>query len=265
MSVQAIPLAAVSKIRQYIQTALALPESEAHPQIRSGFETGEEPPEPESLDQLGDLFNVASPLDKDVPAPNLEGRWFVSSVNPGSALIKLPGLRLKSGFRLVSYLYRKPEQGMGTIWAVPEELSTTAELENVLGQANDGMPPHPRGALSDFMLAIEGDRSAASFAIASLVRREFLEFGRLGKQCNWSHHRLVDAPPPQVKWQWGTSPPKDLSPKVKIFPDGKAIVEFFSCRTSAPVAIFRHVDQYASGKYQAQCVDKPVAVPLRKA
>lgn len=266
MSVQAIPLAAIQKIRQHIQSILALPESENSPKTWVSFEAVDEPPEPESLDQLSDLFLFASPIDDETPAPNIEGRWFVSSVNPGSALGKLPGLNLKPGLRFVSYLYRKKEQGIGIIWAVPEELSTTAELESVLsnGNGNDGTPPHPRGALLDFMLAVEGDRSPASFVVASLLRREFLEFGRLGKHRNWGYHRLIDSAPPQVNWKWGTSVSKDLSPKVKIFPDGKAAVEFFTCRTSAPVAIFRHLDQYPPGTYQPQCLDKPVAIPLRK-
>lgn len=266
MSIQTIPLATLKKIRQYIQRLLVVPESENRPQSVVSLEEVDELPEPESIDQLGDLFNVASSLELDIPISNTQGRWFVSAVNPGATLIKLPALQLKEGWRLVSYLYRLEDRGLGVTWAVPEQMSAIADLENALaGTVDDSTLPHPTGALGDFMEAIEGDRTIQSFAIASILRREIQEFGRLGKYCNWSHHRLIDAIPTQVKWQWNTQTPKSLGAKVQVLADSNKVgVEFFTLRASSPIAIYRHVDVYADRAYNAKCVDKPMAIPLRK-
>jgi len=193
----------------------------------------------------------------------LPGRWFVSSINPAAALLKLPGLQLKPVFRLISYLYRAETDGAGIVWALPEAFSTTAQLEKAIATAgNLDLPPRPESALTDFMQAIEGDRSPLSFLIASILRRELQEIGALGQLCNWSHHRLIEAPPAQVKWQWRTEQPKDLSAKVG-FSSGQVAVEFFTCRIAAPIALFRHLDQYPIGHYKATSTDRVVAIVQR--
>ncbi len=259
MSTQKVPLETLQKIRQYIKNALVLPESENHPKARS-LEAAEVP-EPNSLAGLGDLFHVGDLPEMTVQMPNDRGRWFISTANPGCVLMKLPGLKLKAGVRLVSYLYRLEKDGLSVTWALPEALSTTALLEAALKTCREEEnSPKPEGRLADLMDAIEGDRSPMSFVIASIVRRELKEFGTLGKSRNWSNHQLIDALPAQVQWQWRTQASKDLSPKVRLLPEGKAMLEFYTCRTTAPIAIFQHVDQYAAGKYQAKGVDRAVAI-----
>lgn len=255
MPTQKVPLAALQKVRQYIKSAIALPESENRPKPW----TLEEPPEPHSLDQLGDLFHFCSPTKDTLQIPNSKGQWFISATNPGTVFLKLPGLKLKQDWRLVSYLYRLGEvDGKGMIWAVPEALSTTFHLEQVLSSRERTDPPQPQGALANFMHAIEGDGSPLSYAIASLLRREFLEFGALGQSVNWSHHRLIDTLPTQAQWQWRVET-KDLSPKIAVFPNGKIAIEFFTCRLATPIGIFQHVDQYVAGQYTADCLDRAIA------
>jgi hypothetical protein len=261
MSIQKIPLESVQKIRQHIKTVLALPQSENHPRSLSSYDEVDELPEPDSLSDLGELFNFGGVVEEVTYAPNLRGQWFISSANPGDALMKLPGLFLKPDWRLVCYLYRTPNDGTGITWAVPEMLSTTAQLEKALAASPDrDHPPRPQGALPDVMEAIEGDRSPATYVVASILRRELKELGALGNSCNWTHHRLINTPPTQVSWQWKIDQPKDLSPKVRVFPDGKTAIEFFTCRVVAPVAIFQHIDQYPNGHYKATCLDRPVAI-----
>jgi hypothetical protein len=261
MSVQKVPLESVQKIRQHIKNALTLPESENHPRSWSSYDELDELPEPDSLGDLGELFNFGGPIEEATYAPNTKGKWFISSTNPGAALMKLPGLKLKPQLRLVSYLLRNGENGIGVTWAVPESFSTTVNLEKGLANSGDSNhPPHPEGAFSDLMEAIDGDRSPVSFLIASILRRELREFGALGKSCNWTHHRLINALPNQVHWHWKVDEPKDFSPKVRVFPDGKAAIEFFTCRVAAPVAIFQHLDQYPNGHYKPASLDRPIAV-----
>ena len=264
MSVQKIQLAALQKIRQHIQHGFTLPKSENYPRSRSSFDEETESPEPDSLSDLGDLFNFGSSMNEPTYAPNTRGEWFISATNPGAVLLKLPGLRLKPDVRLVGYLYRQLDSGTGVVWALPESQSTTAQLEKVLADSSDqAHPPRPEGAFTNLLEAIEGDRSAASFIIASLLQRELAEFGRLGKESHWSHHRLISTIPTQIQWQWKVDIPKDLSPKVLLFADGRAAIEFFSCRVVPPVALFQHLDQYADKSYEATIIDRAITIAQR--
>ncbi|NDJ16163.1 hypothetical protein [Myxacorys almedinensis] len=259
MATQRISLEALQKIRQHIKRAIVLSESENHPKPWS--KTVEEPPKPESLDGLGDLFHFGSIPEETLQIPNEQGQWFISASNPGTVLMKLPGLGLKPDWRLVIYLYRMGNDGTSIMWAVPTALSRTADLQNALSTCGGrDNPPQPEGALTDVMDAIAGDGSPMSFVIASLVRREFSELGRLGKSAQWTHHRLIDGLPPQVPWQWRSEAPQDLSPKVQVFPDGKVAIEFFTCRVIAPIAVFQHVDHYGAETYRAKSLDRSVAI-----
>jgi hypothetical protein len=262
MSTQKVPIESLQKIRQHIRTVLVLPESENHPRLSDA----EEAPEPDSLASLGDLFRFGGDLDEGLPMPNDRGQWFVSVIDPAVALMKLPGLSLQPGYRLVTYLYRVRDEGYGKTWALPTALSTTAQLEKaIIPPASPDRPPRPKGALDDLMAAVQGDRSPTSFLIASLLRRELLELGGLGGGGNWRQHQLITQAPPQVRWQWRTDAVPDLSPKVRVLPDGKVVVELFTCRVSPSVAIFQHLDQYRSGEYLPQSIDRPIAIAEKKA
>jgi len=262
MSIQKFPLEVLKKVRQYIQNTLSLADTERQPQTWTGLEESDELPEPESLDDLSGIFAFGGQSVEEFATPHSRGHWFVSTVNPGTTLLKLPGLRLKPELRLVSYLYRSEEDGVGLILGIPKFFSTTAYLEKALQHSGSlSQPPKPERALAHFMDAIEGDQSPLSFVAASIVRREFQEFGAVGKRRNWSHHRFIDAIPPQAKCQWRLEhPPKDLSPKAKISPDGQAAVEFFSYRSGSTVVLYRHFDQYSAGQYKSNSLDKAIAI-----
>jgi hypothetical protein len=259
MSIQRFSLAAIQQIRQYIQNALVT-DIGKQSQTWANLEDADDIPEPTSIDALSDVFAFGGLSPEEIVAPQSHAHWLISTVNPGSALLKLPGLSLKPTWRLVSYLYQDSGSSVGLVFALPEEFATTARLEKAgVSSGSFKQPPKPEGALPDFMEAIEGDRSAVSFVVASLLCRELREFGAVGHYRNWSHHRLIDTVPPRVKWQWQTEQPKDMAPKVKLMPDGQAIVEFFSCRVSAGIGLYRHVDQYPAAQYRLKRVDKPLA------
>ncbi|NEQ46288.1 MAG: hypothetical protein F6K00_23195 [Leptolyngbya sp. SIOISBB] len=262
MALQKFSLEVVQKVQQYIQLQLTLPDSEQQPVSDSQERAiAVEAFAPESLDALGDLFRVGGFGDDEGVAPNAEGRWFISTIDPAAALAKLPGLDLKNKVRLITYLQRQSTGGMGVTWALPELMSTTAELEAAIESAGEGaIPPHPKGALGNVMEGVTGDRSAASYLSASILLREFKEFGRSGHNCRWRHHRLITASP-NKPWQWRTPKPlANLAPKVQIKDDKMVAVEFFSCRVVPPVAIFRHLDQYVAKSYRPKTNDQVVAL-----
>ncbi|MDA0674292.1 MAG: hypothetical protein O3C67_11380 [Cyanobacteria bacterium] len=260
MALQTFSLDAVQKVSQHIRQKLVLPPSEQQPSADQNLGASDFP-EPSTLDALGDLFRVGGFAEEAVPAPNSEGRWFISTIDPAAVLYKLPGLQLKPKVRLVTYLQRQPQGGIGVTWALPELMSTTEQLEQALTDSlNSGAPPHPQGALGHVMEGVEGNSSAASYIAASLLMREYKELGRTGPFRRWSQHRLLDRIPSQQPWQWRSKPPQDLSPKVKVLEDQSVLVEFFSCRVVKPVALFRHLDQYHRRSYRPKSHDQVIAL-----
>lgn len=262
MSIQRFSLAAVQQIRQYIQNALMVDAAkQAQPWV--GLEETDDVPEPTSIDDLSSVFAFGGLTAEEIAVPQ-SPHWSLSTVNPASALLKLPGIVLKPDWRLVSYLYQDSGSSAGLVFALPEALATTARLEQARSASSTiKQPPQPEGALSDFMEAIDGDRSTVSFMVASLLCRELREFGAKGHYQSWTHHRLVDTVPARVNWQWQGEQPKDMTPKVKLMPDGQAIVEFFSCRITAGIAIYRHLDQYPVAQYKLKRIDKALAKAQR--
>jgi hypothetical protein len=263
MSIYKFPLNTIEKVQQYIKTLLTVHESELPPP--ESWDSLDDLPEPDSVDDLSDLFTWGSTSELDEsPEPSHENHWFISTVNPAAALIRLPGLTLKPQYRLVSYLYRHDSVGTGVVWAIPEELSITSHLETALaGNHSISHLPRPDGALQHFMDAVDGDRTPPTFVIASVFKREVQEFGELGDRKKWSHHKLIDAPPPGINWQWKEGQPKDFKPKVKLLPDGQAAVEFFTYRKLGQLSIYRHVDQYPQHQYRPNSLDKAIATGSR--
>ncbi|MEL6246901.1 MAG: hypothetical protein AAFY78_16500 [Cyanobacteria bacterium J06648_16] len=259
MSLQKLSIATLQKVQSHIRQSLRLPELEDQPRPELPTTEEDEVPEPESLDGLGDLFRVGSTPDETLSIPNLDGRWFISTIDAGRAFNRLP-ISLKPDLRLVTYLYRTDEDGGSVTWAIPEQLSATAQLEAALMSTTDSdNPPYPEGALLKLMSGVMGDRSALSFVTASVMRRELEELGRVGNRCDWGHHRFIATIPQQRQWKWRMKPPTDLQPKIRLLPDGQAAVEFFTCRVAPPIGIYRHVDQYPAASYLAKSIDQPIA------
>ncbi len=256
MATQLIPLASLRKMRSHIRGVLTLPALEKDP---SSPVTNQEAPS--TLGELVSMFQAPTALDSvSETAPNAEGRWFVSSVNPGDALLQLKGLTVKPGLKLVPYLLRTADGGVGHVCAVPENSSSTTALESALPEGTEWhYPPYPQGSLSNTMMALDGDRSSASYMIASMLLREIKEFGATGKDCQFTHHRIIDKIPSQLPWRWKGKTPKNLSPKVNVTQKGAA-VEFYSCRTQKPYALFHHLDIYSADHYMPESKDNVVAV-----
>ncbi len=260
MSFQRYPLSTVQKVSQFVRETLVLPPHEQQ-SGSTNADDSENGPIPDSLNALGDLFRVGDMPEDNVPAPNAEGRWFVSTIDPSEALVKLPGLWMRPGIRMVTYLRQDANGGMGATVALPGLLSTTEYLEEAIAQVTQpDQAPSPMGALSSLMAGVEGDGSLASFLSASIFTREVREFGRFGRYARWVHHRFVTAPPQQIAWQWRTKTPDDFSPKVVLRQDNEVIVEFYSCRVQKPIALFRHLDRYPPNSYTAENQDQVVAV-----
>ena len=77
----------VRKVRLHIQSQLTLPPSEQQPvESAEQREVSVSTADLTSLDALGDLFRVGGFGDEETSAPNTEGRWFISTVDPAAAI-----------------------------------------------------------------------------------------------------------------------------------------------------------------------------------
>lgn len=260
MTIQTVSIEALQKVRQYISNGLALPDVDSFSPHLNELDTFADIPEPDSLDALGGVFNMGGLADFE-PDSGEQGSdsWTISMVNPGDVLHKLPSLNLKPGFRLVAFVFQGDPEGKGIVWAVPEDYCTTDYLDDALASAAGiDHPPQPAEALPDFMGAIEGDRSTNSFFIASILRRELLEFGAMGSAQQWTHHRFINAVPKAIQPYWRDDYPKNLQPKLNHLPDGRTAIEFFTCRVKPPIEVVRHIDQYLDGHYTAKSVQRVI-------
>jgi hypothetical protein len=272
MVTKTLPIAKLQMLRQHLAHTLQLSLLENEPQIgldAADGQSGVLDALPASVGALGDMFWAVTMQQPGALGPNVEGRWFLSSLNPAQALLQVPNLWLKPNLRLVTYLLRTPDGGLGQTCAVPDAIYSTLQLERALPEDTDWhYPPFPDGALHQVMDAFEGDRSPLSFLVASLWRRELKELGAKGRDQDWAHHRMVETPPPQWQWDWKgdraeqLSRSQDLRPRLRSLPDGGWQVEFFTVRTRAPHLLICHLDSYGPQGYGAKTKDQVVAVAL---
>lgn len=260
MSSQQFPITSLQALRRSLKQKLVLPDCEHSPKTL----TDEDMPEPESLATLSNLFRQGGITHTEGSIPNANGRWFISTFDPGAALKHLPGVALKPNYGLVTYLYRMRRahatHGGAVTWAMANQLRTTSNLEAALITAGDySTPPCPEGALPNCMSAITGNLTAGSFLIASILQRELQEFGRCGKFHRWHHHRLIGTIPKQRPWHWRMEKPQYLTPTVRSLANRKTMVEFYTCRIVPPISIFRHVDQYSTNSYVSKASNQSIA------
>ena len=253
MSQQVFSLSSLNNLRKFTRKHLAIPVTET---MEANLH--QEVPEPESIGALGGVFRIDNQLSGIVKPE----QWFISTADAGIVLRRLPGLYLKTGYRLITYLYHSSSKDTTSItWAISERLSNTLHLEAALVDADgEDLPPYPEGAARDYMKMIEGSRTPASFITASLFQRELQEFGHSGKFQRWGHHHLITGPPRQGQWQWQIRhQPASFSPRVRLVPSGKALVEFYTYRAIPPQGIFHHVDRYTGKGYMAKTTEQLIA------
>lgn len=260
MSSQQFPIKSLQTLRRTLKQQLVLPECENTPSAIASASLSE----PDSLATLSNLFRNGGIEQAEGSTPNAHGQWFISTVDASTAIKQLPSIALKPNYCLVTYLYRirraNIHHGGSVTWAIKNQLSTTSHLEAALVSADDhNTPPYPEGALANYMTAVTGNLTASSFLVASILQRELQEFGRCGQFHRWQHHQLIGTLPKQRHWQWRVEQPKNLTPKVHALANGKAAVEFYTCRVVPPISIFRHIDRYSGNSYAAKPSNQAIA------
>ncbi len=227
-----------------------------------------------SAGKLNELRKQAAELSVPLEgAPAEPEGWSKSRYDPNRLLEMFQPLRLRQGYVLRAYLYREHGNGNGVVWAMPEDAEFPEPKDCPILETHLLKAPKPSEALDDAMEAIEGDGSPWSYLGASLLRREFREFGAAWHGCRWRTHFILDGDPwkagppkgsgpdqerPRSKvqnWKWHESRPTNWAPQVKIEAD-RVTVTFYTYSALHPEGIYRHTDVYRSGKYRPRTEDR---------
>ena len=196
--------------------------------------------------------------------------WSISPVDPAAMVSAMPALRMKPGYVLRAYQYRADRDGNGVVWALP----TGARFPKP-GKGQDE-PPRPPRTLDNVMQAIDGDGTPLSYLSASLLAREFSDFGAFGHGVQWGKCVVLDSDPwlpfatkassvtagpsgTKQDWQWLDELPADWRPTVGFDEDGVMVV-LYAYSGLGSQRILRIVDTYQRGEYTPDCEEKNVGI-----
>lgn len=221
------------------------------------------------------IKKLRAAADEAVALPEqLAEGWIKSPVDSARLLDVFKPLRLRKGFVLRAYLFTSGGNGNGVVWALPADAEFPEPKDCPVLEGHLFKAPKPSDALDDVMEAIEGDGSAESYMMASLLRRQFAAFGARWHGAIWFAHAILDAnplaQPPAAdadplshphgngKWDWHDAQPTDWRPQVKTEGD-RVTVTFYTYCGHERQRLFRHTDTYRAGKYRPRVEQKPIA------
>ena len=211
----------------------------------------------------------------NVPEQTPDG-WSKSLVDPMEVMALFKPLHIKNGYRLRAYQFLEDMNGNGVVWALPVDAPFPEPGELLEANASLFRAPKPGKALDNVMEAVEGDRSARSFLLASILKRELDEFGAQWHGCSWTTHQILDADPwqgpaptdednplehpswPASQWKWKTGKPRDWRPTVTST-GGVSRVKFYTFCPIGKEGIYEHVDEYRPGEYRFTTERKKIA------
>jgi len=227
-----------------------------------------------SAAEINDLRRKAQEI-AFVPEQTPDG-WSKSLVDPMKLAALFRPLRVKKGYRLLAYQFKEEMNGNGVVWAMPTEATFPEPADLLEGNMNLFRAPKPGKALDNAMEAVDGDRSAKSFLLASILKRELDEFGAMWHGSSWTVHQILDADPwqgpppseeadpldhpsrPESGWKWRTKKPVDWRPTVTVS-GNVAKVRFYTFSAIGKEGIYEHVDEYRPGEYRFSTERKKIA------
>lgn len=211
--------------------------------------------------------------------------WSKSRVDPARLLTVFPKLQIRERYVLRAYVFKEEANSNGFVWALPVDAEFPDPDDCPRLESHFLKPPKPFDALDDMMEVIAGDDSPESYLHASILRREFKEFGGGWHGIIWGMNTVLDDTPwnpplrdeedagpmyPESKpteWKWIAPKPESWKPEVRLQTD-KAIVTFYSYTPlyaeldngkEEKERIIRHTETYRRGKYRPLVVEKKLA------
>ena len=188
--------------------------------------------------------------------------WSRSKADPAKIVRVFRTLRVKDQFQLRGYEFRIGSNGNGVVHALPRgEFPHPRDCEP---DENTALRvPVPRHAIPFTMDAIEGDGSPLSYLSASLLFREFYEWGAIWHGRSWSDEAIIASDPRRrgqmtgPDWFW-RSGPVIWRPGVSYF-DPYVIASFVTTTDVGQYRVIHHRDRYLRGRYVASFMREIIA------
>ena len=217
-----------------------------------------------ALERAAELPQERDPYD--YPLENPAG-WSRSAGDPTAIVDATEILGVRPGYKFVAYQYRAGGNGNGIVWALPDSAPFPEPYECEVLEDEFANPPRPADALPP-MDAIEGDGSPWSYLAASLLAREFLEYGAMWHGIGWGTHEIICRDPwhnptratsalregphtPHDQWRWDEQPPDDWRPQVELRADS-VVVTFFTFSAMGVETITRNKDSFVPPDYRPE-------------
>lgn len=159
-----------------------------------------------------------------------------------------PGIQIIKGFVLRAYVFRNGLNGMGVVWAMPED-SPFPEPDECERLDDIFKSPKPSNALP-VTEVVEGDGSPLSYISTSIFVREMLEFGAHWHGESWSYHEIVGRRRKEWRdFEWFEDV-RDLRPRVVM--GEKVTVEFYTYSEYVSRAVYRFRDTYHRYRFESE-------------
>jgi hypothetical protein len=177
-----------------------------------------------------------------------EEGWFKSHENPESIVMSFSHLRIKEGYKLRAYQFRSGGNGNGLVWAIPTDKTLpNPERYDFFSDLR------PEYALTDFMEALEGDKTPMSYLQASIVFHELHEFGALWHGVSWGRDVILpmseNEPLGTYKWEMLEQEPDIIEPYFYINSEGNPVVVFHTINDIGTVTFNRYVHIFSKDDY----------------
>jgi len=183
------------------------------------------------------------------------GGWHRTSADPESIVMGFSNLAIKKGYKLRAYQYYDSGNGNGLVWAIPanEELPNPIDCDNLQNHFLNA--PKPSNALSDFMEAIDGDKTPLSYLQASMAYHELHEFGAVWHGVSWGRDVILPFPNDSTlnyEWEMNENEPDVIEPYFYYGSEGNPVIVFHTINDIGTVTMNRYIHVFNKDDYTLQ-------------
>lgn len=180
-------------------------------------------------------------------------------IAPGSMVKYFAPLRLKKGWTIRGFIFGHFMGHTMLPFGLPRNVKLPSPDRRLLTPDAAWKGLSRLGALKDYMAIVEGDGSAASYLLASILSREIAQIGAFWHGLHWRTHVLLESDPwkagpfvpysdwpmsPRREWSLVAARPRTWKPSVTFVPGRQPVVSFYSLSARDGEAIYVHQDTF---------------------
>lgn len=187
--------------------------------------------------------------------------WSRSPVNPESIVMRYSNLKIKKGYKLRAYQFTEGRNGNGIVWAIPteKELPALSKCERF----HDFFSlPKPSFVLSNFMEAVEGDKTPLSYLQASIVLHQLYEFGAMWHGISWGRDVILPLKEglyeTEYEWEMIEQNPEIIGPYFYYNSKGNPVIVFHTINDIRTVTLNRYIHTFNKDDYMVEVERKRI-------